>query len=485
MLGLGDSRLATRPASRAGRGATADTEKRMRPPSSPRLLPGACLFLAAALMTTSPMHATAQLSAGAQDADTAEVAEARKQIAAGEYDAATELLTAWLERNPDDPGVRWLLARTLYWAGEFGAARRQLRWTLEVEPGYEPARDLWSEIRDLWASRVRIGLRADDDAQPIARQRLSLEGGLPLGPRVDMLARGELRRLDAPRPGEVTVVEGRGGVRADLPGVELEALAGTAVRPDLDGGDFVGSASLAVALLPRLALEAEGRRWSYESTSTAVDTAVMVETGTIQLARSDPVGWSGEVAARLDRFPDDNEVVYAWAWLLASLWSKGHSAVRVGYGFEARDAESSTFGPRPAQGGRPGPGGPVPGGGTRSVGVYDPYYTPEEVRVHSALFSFQADLSKAVLLAADGSAGVDAREDAPSLDAAAGSVGAPTVSFAEREFTPWRVRVRLSAELSPAATLRVGAGYREDAFYEVWHVSTRLEWRFLEGLRSP
>lgn len=436
-------------------------------------------------MTTSPAPATAQLPARAQDADTAEVAEARKQIAAGDYDAATELLAAWLERNPDDPGVRWLLARTLYWAGEFSAARRQLRRTLEVEPGYEPARDLWTEMRDLWAPRVRIGLRADDDAQPIARQRLSLEGGLPLGPRVDLVARGELRRLDAPRPGEGTVAEGRGGVRADLPGVELEALAGTAARPDLDDSDFVGSASLAVDLLAGLALEVEGRRWSYEFTATAVDTAVMVGTGTIRLARSDPVGWSGEVAGRLDRFPDDNEVVHSWAWVLAPLWSKGRSAVRVGYGVEARDAESSTFGPRPAEGSRPGPGAPAPGGGTRSGGVYDPYYTPEEVRVHSALFSFQAGLSEAVLLAADGSAGVDAREDAPSLDAAAGSVGAPTVSFAERDFTPWRLRARLSAELSPAATLGVEAGYREEAFWEGWHASTRLEWRFLGGLRSP
>lgn len=457
----------------------------MLPPSSPRLLLGACLLLAAALMAASPPPATAQRPAGAQDADTTEVAEARKQIAAGEYDAAAGLLSSWLERHPDDPGVRWLLARTLYWAGEFSGARRQLRRTLEVEPGYEPARDLWGEMRDLWAPRVRIGLRADDDAQPIARQRLSLEGELPLGPRVDLVARGELRRLDAPRSGEVTVAEGRGGVRAELPGVELAALAGFASRPDLGDSDFVGSGSLAVDLLAGLALEVEGRRWSYEFTSTSVDTAVMVETGTIRLARSNPVGWSGEVAGRLDRFPDDNEVAHSWAWLLAPIWSEGRSAVRVGYGFEARDAGSSTFRPRAAGGGGPAPGVPAPGGRTGSAGVYDPYYTPEDVRIHSALLSFQAGLSEAVLLAADGSVGVDAREDAPSLEAAAGSVGTPTLVFAERGFTPWRLRARLSAELSPAATLRVGGGYREDAFYEVWHASTRLEWRFLGGLRSP
>lgn len=453
----------------------------MLPPSSSRLLLGACVLLAAALMTTSPMPATAQLPAGAQDADTAEVVEARKQIAAGDYDAAAELLAAWLERNPDDPGVRWLLARTLYWAGEFSAARRQLRRTLEVEPGYGPARDLWTEMRDLWAARVRIGLRADDDAQPLARQQLSLEGGIPIGPRVDLVARGELRRLDAPRPGEVTVAEGRGGLRADLPGVELEVLAGAAARPVLDGSDLVGSAALSVDLLAGLALEAEGRRWSYEFTSTSVDTAVVTETGEIRLARSDPVGWSGEVAGRLDRFPDGNEVGHAWAWVLAPLWSRGRSAIRVGYGFEVKDAEASTYQSRSAEGGLPGPGG----GGARTVEVYDPYYTPEDVHTHSALVSVQAGMSEAVLLAADGATGVAAREDAPSLDATAGSVGGPTVSFAERDFTPWRLRARLSAELSPAATLRVEAGYREDAYHEVWYGSTRLEWRFLGGLRSP
>lgn len=417
--------------------------------------------------------------AHAQATDTTRVAEARQQISEGEYDAAASLLRAWLDGHPENPGVRWLLARTLYWAGDFGAARRQLRRTLEVRPGYGPARELWSEMRVLWAPRLRIEGSAEDDVQPLARQGLALEGDIPIGARVDVLARAEVRRLDAPRPGSAAVGEGQAGLRAVLPGVGIEALGGAAGGRERGGDGFVGSATLTVGLPADLELAAGGRRWSYEFTSTAVDTALLVETARLGLERSDPTGWSGAVGGRLDRFPDGNEVAHGWAWVLAPLWSDGRSAVRVGYGFEASDADSTRFARRPAAG----PGGPGRG---LFEGVYDPYYTPEDVRVHNALAALQAALSPAVLLTVDGAVGVAAREEAPRLSATGGPTGPPPeVVFEDRDYTPWRVRGGFTAELSPAATLRLDGGYRRDAFFETWHTTVRLDWLFLEGLHTP
>lgn len=430
---------------------------------------------------TAVLVATATLSGDvrAQAADTARVAEAREHIADGAYDRAASLLRDWLERHPENAGVRWLLARTLYWDGDFAAARRQLRRTLEAEPGYGPARELWSEMRGLWAPRLGVEARTDDDVQPLARRRLALEGAIPFGARVDLLGRAELRRLDAPRPGTETVVEGRAGVRADLPGVRLEALGGMADGSAWGGSEPVGSATITLELPAGIELRARGRRWSYEFTSTAVDTALLVETARLGLERSAPTGWSGAAGARLDRFPDGNEVAHGWAWALAPLWAEGRSAVRVGYGFRASDADATRFVPRPAGG----PGGPGP---DLFEGVYDPHYTPEDVRVHSALAALRAGLSPAVLLTVDGSVGFAAREEAPGLAAAGGPTGPPPrVDFDERDYTPWRIRGGFAAELSPAATLRIDGGYREDAFFRTWRASAGLEWRFLGGLRTP
>lgn len=432
----------------------------------------------AALMVTTSAPASAQ-EADAR-ADTAQVAEARQQISEGDYDGAASLLREWLDGHPGNPGVRWLLARTLYWAGDFGAARRQLRRTLENRPGYDPARELWSEMRVLWAPRLRIEGSAEDDVQPLARQGLALEGDIPIGPRVDVLARAEIRRLDAPRPGAAAVGEGQAGLRVELPGVGIEALGGVVGGRERGGSGFVGSATLTVGLPAELELAAGGRRWSYEHTSTAADTALLVETARAVLERSDPAGWSGAVGGRLDRFPDGNEVTHGWAWVLAPLWSDGRSAVRVGYGFEANDADTTRFVPRPV--GRAGGPGPAV-----FEGVYDPYYTPEDVRVHNALAALQAALSPAVLFTLDGAVGFAAREEAPRLSATGGGPAGPppAVVFEERDYTPWRVRGGLTAELSPAASLRLDGGYREDAFFRTWHTSLRLDWLFLGGLRTP
>lgn len=417
--------------------------------------------------------------AGAQEteragADTAAVAEARERIEAGEYGAAARLLEGWLARHPDSHSVRWLLARTLYWDGDPGAARRQLRRVLEDEPGYPPARELWREMRSLWAPRLRLEAGGDGDVQPLYRQRLALAGEVPLGARVGFVVRSELRRLEAPIPGQASVLEGRAGLRAELEGLDLAADGGAAARPASRRSGFVGRASIGVGLPGGLELEALGRRWSYEFTSFSVDAPVLVETGRLRLAREDPTGPAGEAAVRVDRFPDGNRVRHAWAWALIPLWSEDRSALRLGYGFQAKDADASTFVPG---GGSVGPGPIGPGGGSRS-GAYDPYYTPEQVRVHSALAAVTAAPSPGVLLSLDGAVGVRAREEAPG-----GSAGG--VTFTGRSYTPWRVRGRLAAELSPAATLRVEGGYEAEAFFRTWSASAGLEWSFLGGLEGP
>lgn len=434
---------------------------------------GRALAAASLALVLAAGPADAQGTEGA-DADTAAVAEARERIEAGDYSAAARLLEGWLERHPDSHSVRWLLARTLYWDGEPGAARRQLRRTLEDEPGYPPARELWREMRGLWAPRLRLETAGDGDIQPLTRQRIALAGEVPFGARVGFVARSELRRLEAPAPGQATVLEGRAGLRVGLEGLDLAAVGGAAARPASRRSAFVGRASLGIGLPAGLELEALGRRWSYEFTSPSVEAPVLVETGRLRLAREDPAGPAGEAAVRMDRFPDGNRVRHAWAWALLPLWSEGRSALRVGYGFQAKDADASTFVPGGGSGG-PGPIGP--GGGPTS-GVYDPYYTPEQVRVHSALAAVTAAPAPGVLLSLDGAVGVRAREEAPE-----GSAGG--VTFTRRSFTPWRLRGRLAAELSPSATLRVEGGYEAEAFFRTWSASAGLEWTFLGGLEGP
>ena len=449
--------------------------------------------LTALLLVTAGPGGSGALSG--QGADSTEVAEARQFIAEGAYEPAARELVTYLNRHPDDVGIRWLLARTLYWSGDHGAARRELRRVLDRDPGYGPALDLWREMRVLWAPRVRIEGELHSDDQPLDRQRMTLEAELPLSAHVAVLAGGRAGRLDAHAPGDVGIYEGRGGLRASPAGapIEVELRGGVHARPALDRSEFVGMGRLSLRLPERVEAGLEVRRWAYGFTAAAVDTAVLVETVEAELSRGEPTGVGGALGGRIDGFPGGNEVRHAWAWLLAPVWSDGRSAVRLGYAFQYQDADTTTFrlagdgGAGGPPGGLPGPPGGGPGGAPILEGEYDPYYTPENARAHVALAAVRAALSPEVALSADGGIGMLAREEAPDFvaDTAGGTAGDPMLRFEDRDYTPWRIRGRLAAELSTALTLRLEAAYREEAFFRTGSASANLEWRFLGGLERP
>lgn len=446
---------------------------------------------------------TVEAPLAAQASDTIEVAEARALVDSGDYGLAADRLHTYLERYPDDVGVRWLLARTLYWDGEPASARRQLRRALERDPDYGPALALWREMRDLWAPRLRTEAGHLSDDQPLDRLEGGLEVTVPVSPWVALVAEGAGHRLDAgplegvrtgaSDPDPVGAYEARAGLRAAVRGspVRTTLLGGVHVRPSLDRSAFVGRGRLSLALGSGFEAALEGIRWSYEHTAIAADTLVAVESIEVEATRSDPTGFAGAAGGRLDGFPGGGRVAHVWAWLMAPVWSDGRSAFRLGYAFQHQDADTTTFravdpvpgdgGPAPPGGGPPGgtPGGP---GSDASAGVYDPYYTPEQVRAHLALAALQAALSPAVTVSVDGGVGLAAEEQAPEL---APDTAAVDLRFVPRDYTPWRIRGRLSAELSSSTTLHLEGGWRDEAFFRTATASAGLTHRFLGGLARP
>lgn len=342
------------------------------------------------------------------------------------------------------------------------------------------ARELWWELQDLLAPRLILTPVHEDDDQPLTSLGAGLAGTVPVTPAVRMIGEVDYRHLETapegrrdgspgvPRAGgsaDAPALEGRLGVAVEPPASPLRAeLRLGGVRGTSDEGGWIGEAVLEVELPAGFRLRGTGRRWSDRHTATSLDTLLLAETLAAGLSRSDPTGWSGEIGGSVDRYPGGNAVRAYYAWILAPLVSGNGDALRLGYGFSYHDADETTFTPV-------GPG--APGAGS-SGGRYAPYYTPEEVRIHNAVAAARLSLADGVTLSADGSVGLHATERAPT----ARSGG---VAFVEREFRPWRLRGRLSAELSPALDARATASYREDAFFRIFRLSGALTYRFVEA----
>lgn len=91
---------------------------------------GVALLLPALLLLSSP------LPGAAQEPDPRLLERARQLRDGGAYDAAIQLLDAYLGRRPEEGEARWLLAQTLYWDGRTERAVEEYRRALERLPGH-------------------------------------------------------------------------------------------------------------------------------------------------------------------------------------------------------------------------------------------------------------------------------------------------------------------------------------------------------------
>lgn len=396
-------------------------------------------------------------------------------------------------RNAGQPATeadaRTLLGKLAYWSNDYGSARAHLERVLEIDPDRQEARRILTELQRMTAPWLAVGGEYQDDSQPLRGRSLNLEAGVPLSSRVTLSLSAAPHQLTGDGGTWRDVRAESGALRVDWPGpLETRLEAGRIRHVAADRAGWTGEGELSARLGGGFSLSATAERWNYRHTSGVLDTALFVESASARLRRDRPTGWGGRLGARVDRFPDGNRIRHGQLWVLAPLWSEGDDAVRLGYAFRATDAERSTFQPASASPSgsdatlshRPGPpvgGDPSGGGRTAADGTYRPYYTPEDVRSHSAVAALRVRAGSDVTLSADGAVGIHATEQVP----AAGSSGG-TMTYIERDFRPWRLRGRMRVEPGRRTGLELEAGYREDAFYQIFEASVRWTYRFLGAL---
>ncbi len=467
------------------------------------------IVLAGVALVALPGSARAQ---GALD-------EARRLRDAGELELAATVLRQHLARAPGDVDARWLLAETLYWTGDLDAARAEYRRALADRPGdpglrLDYARFLvetgrageadgvlapvaarpppgWeAEVRRVERSILaatapwaRVAPSVRDDSQPLTRLAIEAEAGFRPADGLTVAARVIPQRyegeLEFGGESEIAAVEALAEVayrRAGSP-VAVAVAGGVFTRDDPETTDAIGEARLAALLPGGIDLRVAASRKPYLWTVASLGRTVLADGIEVALDRSDAPGWAFEVGGRRETFDlgedptdprpetagrDDNAVTSAWAWGLAPVWVRQRASFRLGYAFQWEDSEESRF----------------TGGG------YDPYYTPEEVRVHNAIAALAVRATPAVTVHADGAVGLFAEERAPRVPppftAPAPGPGrgppGPDVTFVDRDFTPWRARAAVTAAVGVAGELRAEIERGEDAFFEITRGAVSLTW---------
>jgi Tfp pilus assembly protein PilF len=388
-----------------------------------------------------------------------------------------------------DSGPRLLPARrraltilgTLdYWRGDFSSARRYFAETLQLDSTDADARRQLREIELASATWVSTGGTIWRDDQPLSHGAVELTGGWFATPVTPMTIRAASTHFSHDGIGEmVSVAEGTFSTFFPRARLDVSAAGGVVRRSFGEASDWTGRATLGARLPNHLVLGARAERAPYLYTTSSLTKSVMTQTVEGSARWRPTNGWMAEATARRESFDDHNDVSTAYAWVLAPLVRRPGGELHVGYSFAAQNASESRFVSRDELPFPPGlPPSTIPG-------VYDPYYTPSNLRVHSALASVRVKAGARWSLTGNGAYGFSARDDAPVLIPVMTPPNVTIVrDFSAREFTPWSMRGGVDGAVSEAVRLSLTAERGKAPYYTFTTVGLRLTYTFVAAARK-
>jgi hypothetical protein len=377
-----------------------------------------------------------------------------------EFGSAIALLRSYVAQHPSDAHAQFMLGETLYWIGDWSGAKLHFTEALRLDPAQAEARRELEEIRQVTTPWFLLTVSHRRDDQPVRQGASMIEGGLFLNPLQRLILRAEPQLFGSTEHGLVFSADA--GWRAYWPGLKLETEVGGGylARQGSGASDWIGRASIGVRLPQGFKLQARSERAAYLWTVASLETPVVTNKaqGTFSWERK---GWLAESAYGAEFFPDGNKVWNAYGWLLAPLVRSRGATLQTGYSLSYSDSTESRWN--------------LPAGG--GAGRYDPYYTPEQLRVHSVIFSGELPLTHSLTFHAHGGYGFSAREIAPPSQLGE--------SPAARTFHPWNAHASLDIAFAHSLSFTLAEDHERTAFWRMNRFSAGLTYRFLPSPLPP
>jgi hypothetical protein len=372
----------------------------------------------------------------------------------GDYGEARTAFEAALKENPASRDAREGLATVAYWTGDYRTARREFQRIRASDPSHREAAKIIEEIDQAIAPSFGIGSLFRTDDQPYRMLRSEAAIALFSDPGTKWTVSGggyALENRDS--GGDATVPFGELAVESKLPGgrLDIHARARYIQFPDDES-----------AVLPAVSLSRgfgqAGRVTLFFDESEllfserALDSHPSVETVGLRWSREeDADGWTAAASTRSLRYFDDNSGISTDAWILFPFRTSERLRISAGTAVSWRDTDESRF-------------RAVPG---TSEGVYDPYWTPQELIEGRGVvaISWQA---RRIDLHFHGDAGF-AQDEA--IDLSSG------MTFS-RTFHPWSVSLSGRTSIGPRLELTTQLKRESTAFYEANEIQASLAGRF-------
>jgi len=392
---------------------------------------------------------------------------ARTLMETGSPSTAKEILAPLVGTSPSHPQATELLGTMAYWEGDLTSARRYFQQALTADTSLADARRQLDEIRSLGATWIRTVAFGSSDDQPVRGVGGEVESGYYIDPLWTVIARARAALLGGdgftnPNSSstDLTIFAGTVGLNGFVPSsrVNISVQGGVFNRSIPAKLDWTGKAELGAKVGSFVKVGVRAERAPYLYTEASLRTHVVTNTGGVALD-IDGNGWLGQAAYDFQKFPDDNSGSTVYAWAMAPLVRTAGATLQAGYSASYQDTQQLRFARNAAD----------------PTGHYEPYYTPQNTLIHSAIGAFTASGANGFVTRLGASYGFHATEDAPVFGIAPG--GSFFLDTFNRSFHPWTARASVEKTLASRSVLIARLDHAKTAFYHVTNAAVELTWR--------
>ena len=400
---------------------------------------------------------------------------AETALQAGRYALADSLLKNLGRYELSDPYAQYVQAKYHFWAGDFKQALTLARSSQEAAPKPE-TEALFQSIAGARQLRLHAGGTFITDDQPLQRFDARLRTGKYLNQFLDVQAEGALQFFE-PESGPVTgrSVQVSNLARMGKSGAEIEIGVGAFQLGDFLS-DWTGRLQLTQRLPARLSLAVRAERLPYLWTLAAIDTGLTFHQTFAAIEWKEKHGLWANAGIQADWFADGNQVLTAWGWVLSPALKTGPASFRIGYSYSITDSKENRFVSIKPLANILDPFDPE----AEIGGIFQPYFTPEQMRVHFGIAQAEWQVSRHLALTVHAKYGFAARAMNPYLFLDNDASGQVFINrdFLEMQFTPAEAGARLSLQFSERLAAEASYVLTRNFFYELQSVTAGLKTRF-------
>ena len=271
-------------------------------------------------------------------------------------------------KNDNNTNAEYLLmqANSNFWKGDLKSAREKIARVKEIYPSTDATKKLEQEIADLTAGYINTNFEYQTDSQPMEY----LGTHLRVGEYVNRYLNPQLevsRYRFTPQKEGALIVNLKNQFYFDRIKMTANVHGGAYINQSGEN-DWIGGVNLNKKILQNASLKVGYEKSPVLTTIASTTFNLTQQTGSASLDYKNK--YVELNAGFLHSFFDDgNYINTISSWILSKPFKVYKFSFQIGYGYNYTDAKDILF-----------------IYDSNGVGIYDPYFTPEEQEIHSGLF---------------------------------------------------------------------------------------------------